>query len=91
MTDRISLPASAGGAFAHTLGGCHPRRTERGNCWGGADDARTEELGNLRLALATFAFQLDAFELRMRGTPASAPCSRHFDGGDATERAIGSQ
>jgi hypothetical protein len=29
-------------------------------------DARAEELGNLRLALATFALQLDAFELRAR-------------------------
>jgi hypothetical protein len=29
-------------------------------------DARAEELGNLRLALATFALQLDAFELQAR-------------------------
>ncbi len=28
------------------------------------EDARAEELYNLRLALATFAVQLDAFELR---------------------------
>ena len=28
------------------------------------DDARTEELNNLKLALATFALQLDAFEMR---------------------------
>ena len=28
------------------------------------DDARAEELTNLRLALATFALQLDAFEMR---------------------------
>ena len=28
------------------------------------DDARAEELSNLRLALATFALQLDAFEMR---------------------------
>lgn len=28
------------------------------------NDARTKELNNLRLALATFAVQLDAFELR---------------------------
>jgi hypothetical protein len=27
-------------------------------------DARAEELDNLRLALATFALQLDAFEMR---------------------------
>jgi hypothetical protein len=29
-------------------------------------DARTKELSNLRLALATFALQLDAFEMRVR-------------------------
>jgi hypothetical protein len=29
------------------------------------DDARAKELHNLRLALATFALQLDAFEMRM--------------------------
>jgi hypothetical protein len=29
-------------------------------------DTRAEELDNLRLALATFALQLDAFELRAR-------------------------
>ena len=29
-------------------------------------DSRAEELSNLRLALATFALQLDAFELRAR-------------------------
>ena len=29
------------------------------------DNARAEELNNLRLALATFALQLDAFEMRM--------------------------
>jgi hypothetical protein len=28
------------------------------------DDARAEELNNLKLALATFALQLDAFEMR---------------------------
>lgn len=31
------------------------------NC---AEDARVEELGHLKLALATFALQLDAFEMR---------------------------
>jgi hypothetical protein len=30
------------------------------------DDARAEELHNLRLALATFALQIDAFELQTR-------------------------
>jgi hypothetical protein len=29
------------------------------------DDARAQELSNLRLALATFAVQLDVFEMRM--------------------------
>jgi hypothetical protein len=32
-------------------------------------DPRAEELINLRLALATFALQLDAFETRVRGGP----------------------
>jgi hypothetical protein len=46
-------------------------------------DARAEELSNLRLALATFALQLDAFELQARdgllaagielGSPARQP------------------
>jgi hypothetical protein len=31
------------------------------------DDPRAEELNNLRLALATFALQLDAFEARIKG------------------------
>ena len=31
------------------------------------DDARTMELNNLRLALATFVLQLDAFEMRIHG------------------------
>lgn len=30
------------------------------------EDPRTEELNNLKLALATFALRLDAFEARMR-------------------------
>jgi hypothetical protein len=29
------------------------------------DDARIEELNNLKLALVTFALQLDAFEMKM--------------------------
>jgi hypothetical protein len=32
------------------------------------DDPRAEELINLRVALATFALQLDAFEMRTRGS-----------------------
>jgi hypothetical protein len=31
------------------------------------DDARAEELDHLKLALATFALQLDAFEMRTHG------------------------
>lgn len=34
---------------------------------GHGKDARAEELHNLRLALATFALQLDAFEMRANG------------------------
>jgi len=33
------------------------------------DQARTEELNNLRLALAMFAVQLDTFEMRLREGP----------------------
>jgi hypothetical protein len=32
-------------------------------------DPRAEELNNLRLAMATFAIQLDAFEARVKGGP----------------------
>jgi hypothetical protein len=31
------------------------------------EEARTEELGHLKLALATFALQLDVFEMQARG------------------------
>ncbi len=34
---------------------------------GQGEDARAKELHNLRLALATFALQLDAFEMRAKG------------------------
>jgi hypothetical protein len=41
------------------------------------DDARIEELNNLRLALATFALHLDAFEMKLReaklGLPPASP------------------
>jgi hypothetical protein len=36
------------------------------------DDARARELSNLKLALATFALQLDAFELRTKATRQAA-------------------
>jgi hypothetical protein len=37
------------------------------------DDARAVELNNLRLALVTFALQLDVFEIRIRsGSPGSS-------------------
>jgi hypothetical protein len=44
------------------------------------DNARIEELNNLRLALATFALHLDAFEMKVSKaklglTPASRPTS----------------
>jgi hypothetical protein len=41
------------------------------------DDQRTAELNSLRLALVTFALQLDAFELRLKGRRhhgAALPC-----------------
>jgi hypothetical protein len=36
------------------------------------DDARAQELRNLRLALATFAVQLDVFEMHMTAGPFKA-------------------
>jgi hypothetical protein len=49
-----------------------PHRTARGTTMDHRDDARAEELDNLRLALATFALQLDAFEMRTRKGPFGA-------------------
>jgi hypothetical protein len=64
MLVRISPPVPAGGACrapsmdtARTL----PEVTRTANR---RHDARAEERNNLRLALATFALQLDAFEMR---------------------------
>jgi hypothetical protein len=58
----ISPPVPAGGGLPRTLEGYavpDGTRTARRR-----QDARAEELNNLRLALATFALQLDAFEMR---------------------------
>jgi hypothetical protein len=49
-----------------------PHRATRDSATGYGDDARAEELNNLRLALATFALQLDAFEMRTREGPLRA-------------------
>ncbi|SDS14062.1 hypothetical protein [Bradyrhizobium canariense] len=40
------------------------------------DSARIEERNNLKLALATFALQLDAFEMRVGGGPSRAGIKR---------------
>jgi hypothetical protein len=40
--------------------------------WDRRDQARAEELNNLRLALATFALQLDSFEMSLREGALSA-------------------
>jgi hypothetical protein len=37
------------------------------------NDTRAQELSNLRLALATFAVQLDVFEMRMAAGMAAVP------------------
>ncbi len=42
------------------------------------DETRAREQNNLRLALATFAVQLDAFEMRTRGA-ALAACKKPRD------------
>jgi hypothetical protein len=52
-----------------------PHRTTGDSATGHRDDARAKELNNLRLALATFALQLDAFEMRTRKQP-SGPARR---------------
>jgi hypothetical protein len=61
MIVRIASPVTTGGVLPRSIE--DRRRTEpRAR----DDGARAEELVNLRLALATFSLQLDAFELRMR-------------------------
>ena len=63
----ISPPVPAGGGLPRTLDGYavpDGTRTARRR-----HDARAEELNNLRLALATFALQLDVFEMRTRKQP----------------------
>ena len=60
----ISSPVAAGGGMSSTImdiARSEPQATRTGDH---RDDARAEELSNLKLALATFALQLDAFEMR---------------------------
>jgi hypothetical protein len=62
-----SPPVPAGGPFGAPsidIARTKPRATLGGDR---RDDARAAELQNLRLALATFALQLEAFELQARG------------------------
>jgi hypothetical protein len=47
------------------------------------DAARAQELHNLRLALATFALQLDAFEMRMRAERLGAGAKPEIPARDA--------
>jgi len=49
------------------------------------DEARTEELNNLRLALAMFAVQLDMFEMRMR----EGPLNSYLKGGTGAAPPVG--
>ena len=61
------------------------------------DDARIEELNNLRLALATFVLQLDAFEMRaheglLMASKLAKPVPRTDGGrGSRKDKMIGSQ
>jgi hypothetical protein len=80
MTARKSLPVAAGGVLAHTLDGCYPHRTAGGIHRGSPDRARAEELNNLKLALATFALQLDVFEMRVSGTAPGGVAARSRKG-----------
>jgi hypothetical protein len=59
MVTRISAPAP--GLRQWTVPRSHARVTPATDH---GDDARAGELNNLRLALATFAMQLDVFEMR---------------------------
>ena len=54
------------------------------------DDQRTAELNNLRLALATFALQLDAFEVRLngRGTKINGEPSKPISPGTAFAKQV---
>jgi hypothetical protein len=70
-------PALSGGLSANP--DPHPKRVSHGG-----DDARDQELQHLRLALATFALQLDAFEARTRrlrvGKTLEIPALRSHNG-----------
>jgi len=60
----ISSPVAAGGGMSSTIMDIarnEPQATPTGDH---RDDARAEERNNLKLALATFVLQLDAFEMR---------------------------
>jgi hypothetical protein len=59
-------PAGFAPAGAVRVSSMNIARTELCRAFTGdrRDDARVEELDNLRLALATFALQLDVFEMR---------------------------
>jgi hypothetical protein len=56
------------------------------------DDARAQELHHLRLALATFALQLDAFEARTRrlkvGKALAIPALRTHNGQDTRKEEV---
>jgi len=92
MIDWIASPAPAGEVSERGLGGSYPQPAERGTSGRRPDDARTEELDNLRLALATFALQLDAFEIRVAGpSPRALPAAGPLVDGRAMEEMIGRQ
>jgi hypothetical protein len=80
MIASTTPPVPAGGVLAHSLNGCYPHRTARGTRRESPDRARTEELDNLKLALATFALQLDMFEMRMGETAPGRPGARAHEG-----------
>ena len=52
---------------AGSIDGYRPEVAVRDGAAEHRDDARAEELNNLRLALATFTLQLDVFEMRVNG------------------------
>ena len=60
----ISSPVPAGGGMSSTIMDIARSEPQATPTRDHRDDARADELTNLRLALATFALQLDAFEMR---------------------------
>jgi hypothetical protein len=78
---RISPPVASGGVVTSSTDGYCLHRAARDGTVDYCDDARAEELNNLRLALATFALRLDAFEMRTNGAALRAGMTPESESG----------